>query len=227
MLQLGDMSQVGEFGFTRPDASERLSPAANLIYGVGALASRMVQVERTICNHPGGRAENDAEHSYMLALVATSLAEEYFPELDSGLVSKYSNVHDLPESYVGDTPTHVISAAGLQAKADLEADGLRRLVEEYKGITPKLVKIMQDYEAQADPESRFVRMVDKLLTVSIQFPDGGETIVRAMDRRGHEDMVRTRIQRFSKNYPDQKAVLDLYDELAEFMRSLHYPPDGD
>ncbi len=216
-----------EFGFERPDAGDVLSPPANLIYGVGALASRMVQVERTICNHPGGRAENDAEHSYMLALVATSLAEEYFPELDSGLVSKYANVHDLPESYVGDTPTHVISAADLQAKSSLEAAGLHRLVEEYRGIAPKLVKIMEDYEAQADPEARFVRMVDKLLTVSIQFPDGGETIVQAMNRRGHEDMVRTRIDRFAKDYVDQKAVLDLYDELAEFMRSLLYPPDSD
>lgn len=221
------MTQLEEFGFKRPDASETLSPAANLIYGVGALASRMVQVERTICDHPGGRAENDAEHSFMLALVATSLAEEYFPELDSGLVSRYANVHDLVEGYVDDTPTHAISLEGLKAKADLEATGLQRLVEEYQELAPSFVRLMQQYEVQTDPESRFVRMVDKLLTVSIQFPNAGETIVKAMDRRGHENMVTTRINRFINDYPDQKPVLDLYDELAEFMRSLYYPTVAD
>ncbi len=211
------------FAFTRPDASDKLSPEANLIYAVGMLASRSVQVTRTLCDHPGGRAENDAEHSFMLALVAVPLAEQYYPKLDSGLVAKYAIVHDLTEAYVGDTPTHDVDQTGLDTKAEVERAGQVQLGKEYGTIAPSLVVYIDNYEAQVDAESRFVRMLDKLVTVSIQFPNDFAAMRGVFGQKDHERMVQTRIERFSKDYPDQKHILDLYEELAHYMQRGAWP----
>lgn len=215
---------MSKFAFTRPDASDTLSPQANLIYAVGMLASQAVQVTRTLCDHPDGRAENDAEHSFMLALTAVPLAEQYYPALDSGLVAKYALVHDLAETYVGDTPTHDIDEEGLRIKADMEREGLEQLKKEYTVLAPSLVNLVDKYEAQADAESRFIRMLDKLVTVSIQFPNNYATMKGAFGRKDHERMVRTRIERFAPEYPDQQQLLDLYDELARFMQDRAWSP---
>jgi 5'-deoxynucleotidase YfbR-like HD superfamily hydrolase len=187
------------------------------------LASRSVQVTRTLCDHPDGRAENDAEHSFMLALIAVPLAEQYYPELDSGLVAKYALVHDLSEAYVGDTPTHDIDVAGLEVKAKLEEIGRKQLSKEYQAVAPSLVALHEQYEAQKDDESRFVRMLDKLVTVSIQFPNNYATMKKVYKRKDHERMVNARIERFAADYPDQKHVLALYAELAQFMQDRAWP----
>jgi len=212
-----------KFDFARPDASGSLSPQANLVYTVGMLASRSVQVTRTNCDHPDGRPENDAEHSYMLALIAMPLAEQYYPNLDSGLVAKYAIVHDLAEAYVGDTPTHNIDEAGWKTKAEIESVGLGQLKEEYIGLARSLVALVEQYEAQKDPESRFVRMLDKLVTISIQFPNDYAAMYKIYNRKTHEAMVQRRIDRFTKQYPDQKHILDLYDEIARFMQDNAWP----
>ena len=214
---------MSAFTFVRPTNGGSLSSEANLIYSVGMLASRSVQVTRTLCDHPDGRAENDAEHSFMLALIAVPLAEQYYPELDSGLVAKYALVHDLSEAYVGDTPTHDIDAPGLATKAKLEELGRKQLSKEYQTIAPSLVTLHEEYEAQRDKESRFVRMLDKLVTVSIQFPNEYAAMKKAFERKDHERMVKTRIERFTADYPDQERVLSLYAELARFMQDRAWP----
>ena len=214
---------MSQFAFRRPDASTVLSPQANLIYAVGMLASQSVQVTRTLCEHPDGRAENDTEHSFMLGLIATPLAEQYYPALDSGLVAKYALVHDLAEVYVGDTPTHDIDAAGLSAKASRESLGHKQLAKEYASIAPSLVTLLKRYEQQSEPESRFVRMLDKLVTISIQFPNNCVAMTTAFERKDHERMVRARIERFAKDYADQQQILALYDELARYMQDRAWP----
>ncbi|NCU31325.1 HD domain-containing protein [Candidatus Saccharibacteria bacterium] len=208
-----------EYNFERPQDGDDLSPKAQFIYLVGALASQATEVLRTRCDHPDGRRENDSEHSHMLSLVASLLAEEYFPELNSGLVAKYANVHDLVEIYVGDTPTYDISTAGLKSKYEREADGVRQLALEYSGIAPSLVKLIEQFEEQEDPESRFVAIVDKLIPVLTHFPDEGVSMRRSFKLRSeHERSVQNRIDRFMKKYPDQEELLKIYDELAEFIR---------
>ena len=214
--------------FHRPDAETQLSSQANLVYGVGWLASQMVQITRTLCNHPDGRAENDAEHSYMLGLIAVALATQYYPNLDSGRVATYALVHDLVEAYAGDTATHDISDRDLRRKVNREAAGLAQLVTEYATIAPKFVEIIKAYERQNDAESRYVRMLDKLVTISIQFPDAGATMRSYFaDSAAHKHMVDGRLARFLDDYADQKHILELYDELAVYMRHQVWPSEKD
>lgn len=212
------------FHYQSPVDGGALSPMAHLVYVIGMLASGTTQVTRTLSNHPDGRAENVAEHSHMLSLIGIALAEEHFPALDSGLVAKYATIHDMAEVYVGDTPAYDLSPGELKAKTEREAKGIKQLAHEYNDVAPSLIKLIHTYESQSDPESRFVRMLDKLLTVCTQFPNKG-VVVRNFngDRAAHEHMIGAQIERHLKQYPDQKVILDLYAELAVFLRDITWP----
>jgi 5'-deoxynucleotidase YfbR-like HD superfamily hydrolase len=51
------------------------------------------------------RWENDAEHSWSVALLACALAPEVDPQLDLGKIAQYAIAHDLVEVYADDTST--------------------------------------------------------------------------------------------------------------------------
>jgi len=104
------------FYYRSPDYDPDLSHAANTAIQMGAIASRLVLEERTRTHHPDGRAENVAEHSFMLAKVAAEIAAIMYPELDRGRIALYASVHDDIEAYVRDTPTDRIDAQGLLDK---------------------------------------------------------------------------------------------------------------
>lgn len=213
-----------EFDFSRPTDGDHLSPIARLIYAIGALASQATEVKRTYCDHPDGRPENDAEHSYMLSLVAQSVAREFFPELNSGLVAEYANIHELVELYVGDTPTHDISDGELLSKQKRESLGIEQLCSEYSGISPALVELVRRYEKQEEPEARLVYVLDKMLTTVTQFPNKG---VHARDifkdRTVRERTTQKRIERYAEGYPDRKELLAVYGELVEFLHDMAWP----
>lgn len=112
-----------KFLFTIPAVNDNLSSGAKLSIQMGALAGSLVTVERTRVIHPDGRAENDAEHSFMLAKVAPELANELYPELDDNLVARFAILHDDVEAYVGDTPTDALADLDQSPKDALERIG--------------------------------------------------------------------------------------------------------
>lgn len=147
--------------------------------------------------------ESDVEHSYMLALVACELASMYYPDLNTGLVAEFANVHDLVEVKVGDTPTFLSNPEQLTEKAAREDAALHELQTELPAHT---VEILTRYEAQQEPEARFVRVVDKLLPAIVNIVSGN---LRPM----HEDYnIYTREQflevadrrdaKLAENFPD-------------------------
>ena len=164
-----------EFLFTVPDVEPGLSDGARVAIQMGALASRLVGVDRTRCDHPDGRAENVAEHSLMLAKVAPEVAHLLYPELDENLVARFATIHDDVEVYAGDTATDIPSNLDPVAKEVREAAGLNQLRKEYAHM-PGYVELILQYEAQSVPEARFVRAVDKLMVLLIQFPNEGAVL---------------------------------------------------
>jgi len=132
------------------------------------LAVRFAEVERAP-RYPSGKRENDAEHSYHLALLATELAADYYPELDAGLVAQYSIVHDLPEADVGDTWTFGISDEARAKKELAEKKATEKLIRE---LPPYTAQLLKRYEKQIEPEARFVRFVDKLTPAIINIMAG-------------------------------------------------------
>ena len=142
---------------------------------LATLSSRLALEDRTLVNHITGRAENVAEHSNMLAIVAPGIAELYYPHLDANLISRFASIHDAVEAYVGDTTTHNITEKGLIEKAAREARGLADFKKDFS-FMPGVVEMIELYEAQEIAEARFVRIIDKWTPVLMHFNDQGRTV---------------------------------------------------
>lgn len=123
-----------------------------------------------------GRRESDVEHSFMLSLVASELAESLYPGLlDVGLVHQYGGVHDLIELRTDDVATFNLSAEELAKKEQNEHAELEGLLEY---LPPHTSQMLRRYEAQQDLESRFVRAVDKLLPVLVDILGDGRRVMQ-------------------------------------------------
>lgn len=146
-----------------PTTLERAREAHDRLLKIGQVTVEFAGVERAL-RYPYGRAENDVEHSFHLALSATEMAAAYHPELNTGLISEFSLVHDLVEIKTGDVPTYHISEEARRQKEQNEHDALEALLAE---LPPHITTILRRYEEQIEPEARFVRFIDKLLPAVI------------------------------------------------------------
>lgn len=209
-------------------AHEKAAGITNLSLCLGGLAMRFAAVERVPRYTPETR-ENDAEHSYMLALVATEIADQYFPELDSGLVGRFALVHDLLELETGDVATFGISQSDLDAKHLAERRAVERLLDVLPKRTGQLLKV---YEQQDVPEARFVRFIDKLLPLVVDILGPGSQVM-------HEDyntytkaqLIETEnkmAERFAAMFPEQELTpLHIArNSLAHIFSSLFQPAES-
>lgn len=100
--------------------------------------------------------ESVAAHSWGTALLVLSLLPD---DLDRERALAYAVLHDLPEVRVGDlTPADGVAKAD---KARREHEAMAALCAALpRGAA--LLATWEAYEAQADPEARFVRQCDRL-----------------------------------------------------------------
>lgn len=156
---------------------------ANLLHTIQELKriKRTGWVDRGV---PAGEIESVADHSYLTALIAWIAAIDD-PTVDPDRVLKLAIIHDLAESIVGDAPPyeagdvpdhsdaaahraffsvrHVRSAENKRAKQVAEGQAFARLSGQMAPATrAELTALWEEYEAQATPESRFVKQVDTL-----------------------------------------------------------------
>lgn len=107
----------------------------------------------------GKRKENDAEHSWHLALMAV-LLKEYAPEeVDLGKVVPMVLIHDLVEIDAGDT--YAYDDAGALTKRAREKAAADRIF----GLLPKdqgewLYDLWEEFEAYETPEAKYAHMLD-------------------------------------------------------------------
>ncbi|MCA9333865.1 HD domain-containing protein [Candidatus Saccharibacteria bacterium] len=134
----------------------------------------MVERDMLLPNMPEGRRrnENDAEHSWSVAMLACTLAPHIDEKLDVGLVAQFAIVHDLVEVFANDTSVWADSTA-LDSKENNEAKALEQLKQNF-GHFPWLTETVEAYEAQESDEARYVRAIDKYIALCIRFMDGGE-----------------------------------------------------
>lgn len=120
------------------------------------------------------RRENDAEHSWHLALMVVLLAEYADEPIDVGHAIKLVVIHDLVEIYAGDSPVFVPGAADDQQER--EAAAADRLF----GLLPldqagELRALWDEFEAGATPEARFGKAMDRLEPMLLNWLAGGGT----------------------------------------------------
>ena len=122
------------------------------------------EIERNVRVRGRKSMENDAEHSYQLAMICWLFAENKKLKLNKEKVLRYALVHDLVEVYAGDTDPHKSSKSYLRSKEEREMRAVKQIKKKFPGLKPLHLAI-EGYEKRNDRESQLVYMVDKILPV--------------------------------------------------------------
>lgn len=122
----------------------------------------------------GSRRENDAEHSWHLAMLAMILEEYSSQKVDIERVLKITLVHDLVEVYAGDTFAY--DAKGNEDKLDREIEAANRLFEMLDPVQGAEIRALWDeFEAKETAESRYANAVDRLQPLLLNYMTNGHT----------------------------------------------------
>ncbi|WP_262848176.1 HD domain-containing protein [Mumia quercus] len=119
------------------------------------------------------RRENDAEHSWHLALMVALLAEYADEPIDIGHTVTLVVVHDLVEIYAGDSPVYdAASRLDQREREEAAADRLFPMLPDDQAR--ELRALWEEFEAGETPESRFAKAVDRLEPMLLNwFNEGG------------------------------------------------------
>jgi len=153
---------------------ERLKKQIEFIIEV----DKLKQIYRQTLLMDGSRNENDAEHSWHLALMAMVL-HEYSPkkDLDITKVLKMLLIHDLVEIYAGDTFCYDEKANLNKAERELEA------AERLFNILPpdqsqEFRALWDEFEERKTPEALFASSLDRIQPLICNYLTGGHTWVK-------------------------------------------------
>jgi putative hydrolase of HD superfamily len=142
----------------------------------------------------GSRRENDAEHSWNLAMLAM-LFEEYSTEkVNIERVLKIALVHDLIEVYAGDTFAY--DEKGNEDKLQREIESANKLfgiLDPEQGA--QIRALWDEFEAKETPESKYANAIDRIQPLINNYMTNGHTWkegdVRAPQILKRMDIIRT------------------------------------
>ena len=118
------------------------------------------------------RAENDAEHSFHLAMMACILAEHANTPVDVLHTMKMVLVHDVVEIDAGDT--YCYDAKGNEDKRERElkaADRLFALLPEDQAA--EFRALWEEFEEKTTPEAKFANALDRIQPMLLNYKKGG------------------------------------------------------
>ncbi len=134
---------------------------------------KLKQILRQTIKTTDRQRENDAEHSWHLALMVIVLAEHAnVPDLDVLKVLGMVIIHDLVEIDAGDTFAY--DEVGMLDKADREQKAADRIF----GLLPedqekRFRALWDEFEACITPEARFAAALDRLQPVLLNINTAG------------------------------------------------------
>lgn len=118
------------------------------------------------------RKENDAEHSFSLALLAMVLEEYADDNVSIDRVIRMALVHDLIEIYAGDT--YVYDQAAMETKAAREDAAAEKLF----GMLPReqgkeYEALWREFDAEETADARFAACLDHFQPLLMNYYTGG------------------------------------------------------
>jgi len=152
------------------------------------------------------RKENDAEHSWHLAILAMLLSEYAAQPVDVLHVMKMVLIHDVVEIDAGDT--YCYDSEGYKSKADREEKAAQRIF----GLLPddqreEFYTLWREFEDSETNDARFAAMLDRLQPIMLNYTKGG----RSWQEHGiHKEQV------LARNLP----YLYESEQLADVIRSV-------
>lgn len=148
------------------------------------------------------RKENDAEHSWHIALMAFLLAEYSNQKVDVLKVMKMLLVHDIVEIDAGDTFCY--DSEGYKTKADREEKAARRIF----GILPQdqseeFYGLWREFEDGITPEAGFADVLDRIQPLILNYTKDG------ISWKEH-DVCRSQVEnRYAKTSSSSKDLTQL------------------
>ncbi|MBC2608140.1 HD domain-containing protein [Pelagicoccus albus] len=154
-----------------PDSSNRLAQQMAFIIE----ADKLKNIFRQSYISDASRRENDAEHSWHLALMAITLYEHAnTPELDLLKILRMVTIHDIVEIDAGDT--YIYDEVHKQDQEEREqraADRLFGMLPDDQALSFRA--IWDEFEEGETPEARFAKAIDRLHPMLLNYLAEGKT----------------------------------------------------
>ena len=120
----------------------------------------------------GGRAENDAEHAWHMALMIYLLREYANQDFDPLKAMVMALIHDVVEIDAGDT--YAYDTAALATQQEREAKAAQRIF----GLLPQdqrdeMMALFREFEDYETPEARFAHVLDNLQPLMLNHANNG------------------------------------------------------
>ena len=155
-----------------------------------------------------GRAENDAEHSWHMAIMAYLLREYSNEDIDISKVMIMCLIHDIVEIDAGDT--YAYDDEGKKTQKQREDAAKERiysiLPEDQK---QEFIALFEEFEAYETPESKFAHVMDNMQPLMLNNANGGEDWIR--DGATKEKVYR----RQSLNALGSEKLYEVTDEILK------------
>ncbi len=155
-----------------------------------------------------GRNENDAEHSWHMAVMAYLLREYANEEVDIAKVMLMCLVHDIVEIDAGDT--YAYDTEGLKTQKAREDAAKERIFS----ILPKeqkeeFIALFDEFEAYETPESKFAHAMDNLQPLMLNNSNNGG------DWSAHQVTAEQVYQRQGKTKLGSQKLFELTDSIIQ------------
>ncbi len=205
---------LGQLGQSELGHGERLAAQIGFVLEI----DKLKQIWRQTPLLDGTRKENDAEHSWQLAMMVLVLSEYAPPEIDLTRVLKMVLIHDIVEIDAGDSPAYTgVTKADQFARETRAADRLFGLLPGDLG--GEFRALWDEFEEQASPDALFARAMDRLQPFLHNFFTDGEMWIK---HKICESQVRQRMAIVGKSAPALHALIE--DLIEESVRRNYLAP---
>ncbi|MBO7394632.1 MAG: HD domain-containing protein [Ruminococcus sp.] len=158
------------------------------------------------------RKENDAEHSWHLAILAMLLSEYSDEPLDVLRVIKMVLVHDVVEIDAGDT--YCYDSEGYKSKAEREEKAAQRIF----GLLPddqreEFYALWREFEDSETADARFAAVLDRLQPLTLNYTKGGISWQEHGIRR--EQVLARNTEYFDVSDKIAEAIKEMIDDASD------------
>ena len=155
-----------------------------------------------------GRNENDAEHSWHMAVMAYLLKEYANETIDIAKVMLMCLIHDIVEIDAGDTYAYDAESLKTQkAREDVAKERIFSILPEEQAR--EFIKIFDEFDAYETPESKFAHAMDNLQPLILNDSNNGG------DWREHNVTVEQIYRRQSKTKLGSARLFEIIDEIIK------------
>ena len=151
-----------------------------------AIIDRMTSIHRRTLLIDRSRCENDAEHSWHIAVMALIFAEYAAEKFDVSHSVEMLLVHDLVEIYAGDTFAY--DTARYIDKHERECAAADKLFAELPAEQGRYIReLWEEFETNTTPEAHYANCLDTLQPFLHNVLTGGHTWINSTPRpRRHQ-----------------------------------------